>query len=585
MAQPVSNPRFRAATFAAASLGLAASLILAMPAVLGLNAPGCAPGGNCDRAAASAWSSVPGIGLPVACLAAAYFAAAVVGLWVWRHRSIPHPARWAARAAALAAVLYIGISVAEQIACPYCLLTHASALTLWALLERRSVQPTLPPGRLALPSVAFGVVVLALGAAVQVQRSRAAARDSLELEQSRSSLAAGTPTTTPTLAGRFWRGPSDATVRVVAIMGYQCPDCRRIEDQLAAIVRSRRDTAMSVLHFPFCSDCNRAITTTTQPNGCWAARLAEAAGIINGPEAFWSVHDWLVARGGSFTDREVTQGLTQLGLDPGPILAEMQAPRTLELVRSDVDKALSLGIRQTPMIFINNTELRGWNAPDALSIAINAAASAPAAAPKAPPDAAEKMIDDWRLEARRTIPVDADRAVGSPSPTVEVVLFVSLQDDNAAALDARLRALATQRNDLRYSVRHFPADPACNPAVSRRIHPLACRMARMIEAAAIVAGPRAAVDLTRWTLANHRSYSDAGVRELLDAIPADTKAAFALRDSPDATTAVARDVELARSLNLAQVPALFVNGRRLPRWTDGTTDILDRVIEQAAAGR
>jgi protein-disulfide isomerase/uncharacterized membrane protein len=577
--------RLRLASFAAALLGLAASLVLASPAVLGLKAPGCAPGGHCDRASASVWSTIPGIGLPVACLAAAYFAAALAGLWIWKDGPHPPLARWASRAAALAAILYIGISVLERIACPYCLASHAAALTLWVLLERRtpSSSPRLP--RLLPPATTFAAVLLLLGVAVHLQRSRAATQDQRELEQSRSTLASGAPTNTPAFAGRFWRGPADAKVRVVAIMGYQCPECRRIEDQLAQIVRTRTDTAMSILHFPFCSDCNRAITTTTQPNGCWAARLAEAAGIIEGPTAFWAVHDWLVARGGSFTDQEVARGLAQLRLDPGAILAEMQSPRTLELVRADVERALSLGIRQTPMIFINNTELRGWNAPDALSIAIRAAAEAPTSTQQAPAAAPEKMIEDWRLEPRQAIPVDAERAVGSATPRIDVVLFVSLQDDNAAALDSRLRAMADRRTDLRYSLRHFPADPACNPAVSRRVHPLACRMARMIEAAAMVAGPKAAAELTRWTLENHRSYTDAGVRGLLDAIPADTKAAFSLRDSPEVSAAVARDVELGRSLNLAQVPALFINGRRLPRWTTGEVDVLDRVIEEAAAGR
>src|SRR6185295_4441596 len=89
--------------------------------------------------------------------------------------------------------------------------------------------------------------------------------------------AAAPPITIPTLfTGRYRMGPEVAPIRVVMFTGYQCPDCRKMEPQVEELLKTRKDVSISIKHFPFCPDCNRH-TPMMQPNGCWAARAAEAA--------------------------------------------------------------------------------------------------------------------------------------------------------------------------------------------------------------------------------------------------------------------------------------------------------------------
>ena len=74
---------------------------------------------------------------------------------------------------------------------------------------------------------------------------------------------------------------------------------------------STRD--ISIRYFPFNSDCNPFVTKTLHSNACWAARAAETAGMLWGPEGFWKMHVWLFDRRGVFeTTRELEEGIDLL---------------------------------------------------------------------------------------------------------------------------------------------------------------------------------------------------------------------------------------------------------------------------------
>src|SRR5205085_11754330 len=113
----------------AVALGLMAASKLA-----GIVLPGCGAGSDCDRAARSAWGTVPGIDWPVSFIGAAYFAAMLVG-WV-KLGGVASPAmRWTARLAAAASLLFIGVMLYEHIFCRYCLAGHACNLLFLPICE------------------------------------------------------------------------------------------------------------------------------------------------------------------------------------------------------------------------------------------------------------------------------------------------------------------------------------------------------------------------------------------------------------------------------------------------------------------
>ncbi len=137
-------------------------------------------------------------------------------------------------------------------------------------------------------------------------------------------------------------GPEVAPIRIVMFTGYQCPDCRKMEPQVAELLKSRKDISVSIKHFPFCPDCNRHTPTNMQANGCWAARAAEAAGILKGTDGFKKMHEWLFSRAGSFTNVELSAKLAELGWDANEFTMTMQGPTTLRNVQTDIEEATKM---------------------------------------------------------------------------------------------------------------------------------------------------------------------------------------------------------------------------------------------------
>jgi hypothetical protein len=83
---------------------------------------------------------------------------------------------------------------------------------------------------------------------------------------------------------------------------------------------------------------------------CRAALAVEAAGIADGADASWRMHDWLFARSGEFSDDELHQYVRENGLDERAFFTAFHAESTLALIRADTDTA---GLRFTPLIFLN----------------------------------------------------------------------------------------------------------------------------------------------------------------------------------------------------------------------------------------
>ena len=110
------------------------------------------------------------------------------------------------------------------------------------------------------------------------------------------------------------------------------------------------------------------------PNACRAALAAEAAGLLGGEDAFWRMHSWLFDRGGDFTDAELQSGLREFGFDDaGTFLKTMGEEPARRRVREDIDQGRAF-VASTPTILVNGIELRGWNAPQGLERAVQAAA-------------------------------------------------------------------------------------------------------------------------------------------------------------------------------------------------------------------
>lgn len=596
------------------SVAIIASVFLALGSVRIASMPGCGAGSGCERAAASGWGKVPGLGWPVSFLGLAYFIAVLTG-WLAARGATNVVLRNAIRVGAAISVIFVMVMIVGGYWCIYCLVAHLANLAFWGLVERRAPLARRMGYSTALAASGFVLVSVVLGIVQAEADRRDKARAEHELAVStekivtstmqRTDAAAPQPTQTENSAdavelqsapnpsgftGRYARGPRRAAIRIVAISDFQCPICRQLDDEIVRLIKTRDDVSFSMKHYPACADCNESFRRqNVHPNACRAAEAAEAAGLVGGDEAFWAMAEWIFARNGEFDFTSLVETSAQQGLDTQSFLKALDAPATREQIQRDIDEALSLGISHTPMVFINGVELEGGRARDALHRVVRAVAEAnpPALTAEAdrPPTAAARILELWRAAKLQDLPSGGDRfVVGRTDAPVGVVLWGDYQEKTTNDLDAALRRIAAETPDMQYSYRHFPLNPACNAATSTTVNLMSCFAARASEAAGVIGGQDAFWRMHQWLMDHSMALFEEALRGQCAELGLDDDLLIKTMDGQEVTDAIAADVEAARALHLDRLPWVYVNGRRVPVFHGDGEPVLRAIIEAEAKG-
>jgi protein-disulfide isomerase len=377
------------------------------------------------------------------------------------------------------------------------------------------------------------------------------------------------------------------------ISDYQCPDCFKYENQMMEILESRNDVSLSVKHYPFNSDCNPSVNSQKHANACWAARAAETAGILGGNDAFWKMHTWLFKQKGNFTNKEILGYVRTIGIDPIEFQRLINSEEVNDLIDLDVVEGEKLGVLFTPMIFINGVEMKWYHIPQRFSTTIDKVAAAinagdPSAAPRTPPSGREKLLLDWKEGRHRSVPETThDLKRGNPDATLQVVVWGEYTSrDYLQKLRDHLMPILEKYPDHSFSYRVFPMSNDCNRKVNIKItdYPYACLTARAIKAAIVTGTPEQAWQFHNWLIDYGIQIDDslliAGAAQVgLD--PIQFQQAL---ESAEVEAMVAEDVSHGIRMSFRGPPAIFVNGRYVPRWSPESTDsVLDRIMVEAIA--
>ncbi len=393
--------------------------------------------------------------------------------------------------------------------------------------------------------------------------------------------------------GRYLWGEKEAPIRIVMFVGYQCEDCKRLDEELFQLLMAgRKDITASVKHFPFCKDCNRHVGQQNKhPNGCWAARAAEAAGILRGSAGFWNMHMWLFERGGGFTAPELQAGLVELGYNRGQIeqfIAMMTSDRPLDLVKEDIEEGIGLGLRQTPMIFINGVHFKGWQQPGALTRAIDQVAqqSLPARphTDDKPLKALDRLVRDWEQTPKTNLlPNRNERTFGKANAPVSIVMYGDYQEQVSAGLDRTFRAMIDQGRELRYEYRHFPFDTTCNTALTRTVNPMGCRAAKAAEAAMQLGGVEAFEKMHAFLMTTPANIGKQRLEAFVtDELGLDLDAFNTAIGGAPAAAVIDEHIRLARQHGVNAIPWVYVNGKRVRRPViPGGEDVMGAILDRA----
>ncbi|MCZ6815749.1 MAG: DsbA family protein [Planctomycetota bacterium] len=609
-----------AASVIAVSVSLGASLLQSL-AHLGSGIPGCGLESACAEAASGAWGALPLIDWPMSFIGSAFFAGVLVG-WAVCLGAASSGFRHLVRAGAMGSVVLMGVILYEGYLCWYSLAVHFGNLAFWIIVER-SPRPSTRPNRPAAFAVGmFAVLSMILfftrwraesvtdaradrdrneSSQEIVNRSRNNARsggDRPPITQVPSALgapgrgAATDPVDSDAVpggfTGRYRMGPESCAIRVVAFTDFQCLLCAEIEKSLRDIVGRHADVSLSVKHFPACGDCNAAFRDKNiHPNACRAARAAEAAGLLQGDDGFWAMSDWIFERAGRFDDKDLIEALAERGYERDAFVRVMDGEATLKRVQSDIEEGIILGLRSTPMLFINGVELRGVRRADSVVRAIESLRKKqlPALTAEAdhPSGAPEKYLAEWRDAPVQGLPAgERSRALGEASAVVRIVMWGDYQGPFTPSIDIAIRSLLEGRTDARYSFRYFPVNKSCNPVVATFEHLGACLAARCAESAALVGGNDGFWKMHNWLMRNPDRVFDIAIRRAAEEIGLDADELFRTMNLNSVNAAIEEDARAAVETGLKRTPWLFINGKRVPRFLGDADQILGLIIEEAA---
>jgi protein-disulfide isomerase/uncharacterized membrane protein len=574
--------------------------------------PGCGAGSPCMQAADSAWGRLPVLGLPISLVGAAYFTASLLSFLISlpRHTCPIMRTFWFIGAAI--SLLYLVVIPITGLWCWACIVVHVANIAFVLTIPRPAItaNPTL---RAAIPVAAgiltwIGTLYLLSSTYSQHKAAQEAARaeearksiDQIAAQTTQQSPSGSQPTSgspkpegsqaapAPTaFAGRYVLGPEVARARIVLFTDLCCVQCRATSTELKTLIATYPQANLSIKHFPLCADCNRGATSTLHPRACDAAAAAEAVGSLGGTAAFWNAVDWIYARLGEFTPEQLATAAKDWGIDAATMREVLASALPLTNIRADVDEGLRIGVERTPTIFINGVELRGWETPGAIesavAAAINAAPTATDAQADRPLDAAECALSQWRTASPITMTYRPalDPAFVKAAP-VRIVIFGDYQDAFTAEADKILREYAQTWAGTLYQFRHFPANTQCNPAVKVNPHPMACRMARAVEAARIIGTEESRTAIHAWLFEHQRDYSDAGLRQLASSLGVDATMIVTAQRDARVQTAIAEDVTAGAALGITSLPAIFINERPLTIWKTEHGELLSKVLDEAA---
>lgn len=146
------------------------------------------------------------------------------------------------------------------------------------------------------------------------------------------------------------RGNSDAPVTLVEFGDFQCPPCANLAEPINQLERDYRSRLRVVFHhFPLAN----------HEHAREAALASEAAGLQG---RFWEMHDLLYREQPVWSNapdvRPLFSGYAgRLGLDIDRFKKDMESDKAKARVGFDEEQAVTLDVRSTPTIFINNQEV------------------------------------------------------------------------------------------------------------------------------------------------------------------------------------------------------------------------------------
>jgi protein-disulfide isomerase len=161
-------------------------------------------------------------------------------------------------------------------------------------------------------------------------------------------------------------GPDTAPVTIVIFSDFECPYCREEAKTLRDTLPKKYPTEVRLVYKDFPLE---AVHT-------WAKRAAIAGHCVieQNPQAFWPYHDYMYEHQQEISnanlDNKVLEFAKQQNLDTLRLSSCVQNGATAKLVEDNQAQGRSLGVSQTPTLFVNGRQVSGAVTADQLDLVI-----------------------------------------------------------------------------------------------------------------------------------------------------------------------------------------------------------------------
>jgi len=140
-------------------------------------------------------------------------------------------------------------------------------------------------------------------------------------------------------------GNANAAVTIIAFTDYQCPSCAAIHPALERLVKESGDKVRLVTRdFPLSQHTD-------------AFKAAEAAEAAREQGKYWEYVHVLLQNQSSLSVEKLKSFATEIGLDRNRFDAALDSKKFAEMVQTDVDDGIKLGLKGTPSLFINGRRM------------------------------------------------------------------------------------------------------------------------------------------------------------------------------------------------------------------------------------
>ena len=199
-----------------------------------------------------------------------------------------------------------------------------------------------------------------------------------------------------------------------------------------------------------------------------------------------------------------------------------------------------------------------------------------------------KYVQDWRDGQVRNIPDLMNTSQGVASDKHEIVLFADYTDPETLKLNKRIEALRKKYPGIRYNILAFPKNPDCNEKIMdnfREAYPSGCIAARAVKAANSLGGKEAHWAMVEFLLKSGQQVTEMDIMGEAPRMGLDPDALLAAMDSPEIAALVEADIKLGNRFRVRSVPAIWVDGKQIPRYRLENEPIVERVVTLAVTGK